>query len=352
MALAERPIYGSGRIGVAYSDGNTDANYLYELTDHLGNVRVVFTKSGANTSLEGHTDYYPFGMPMPSRNMVDANNYRYAYQGQEKDPETGKEAFELRLWDSRIGRWLTTDPYGQYSSPYLGMGNNPISRIDPDGGMDCPDGCPEYRGEGVATGDVVNVLDGVDVFGVDKSPNKFQLNLRSDLGRTTRNLSATLLTADLISTKDVFKIKFQPQVSSVNLGNRAGGTVYNKFGLQASKVANVAKPVIRYGLRTAQGLSVLHDAYLMETGQISPERFNFRTIGTGSSILTASLVSTPAGFIVGSTFMMAEMTHDSYHDMRDPDGNPNTIHSIGEARLNAGWAIENLEQGLLEGFDY
>lgn len=44
------------------------------------------------------------------------------------------EAFELRLWDGRLGRWLTVDPKGQYFSPYLGMGNNPISLIDPDGG--------------------------------------------------------------------------------------------------------------------------------------------------------------------------------------------------------------------------
>lgn len=72
-------------------------------------------------------------MPMPNRNNIN-NNYRYAYQGQEKDPETGKEAFELRLWDSRIGRWLTTDPYRQYASPYIGMGNNPLNMIDPDGG--------------------------------------------------------------------------------------------------------------------------------------------------------------------------------------------------------------------------
>ncbi len=70
---------------------------------------------------------------MPLRNSL--SDYRYAYQGQEKDPETGKEAFELRLWDARIGRWLTTDPYGQYHSPYLGMGNNPINGIDPDGGF-------------------------------------------------------------------------------------------------------------------------------------------------------------------------------------------------------------------------
>lgn len=71
---------------------------------------------------------------MPDRNIE--GEYRYAYQGQEKDAETGMEAFELRMWDARIGRWLTTDPAGQYSSPYLGMGNNPISRVDPDGGLD------------------------------------------------------------------------------------------------------------------------------------------------------------------------------------------------------------------------
>lgn len=69
---------------------------------------------------------------MPNRNVE--GDYRYAYQGQEKDPETEKEAFELRLWDSRIGRWLTTDPARQFASPYLGMGNNPISGVDPDGG--------------------------------------------------------------------------------------------------------------------------------------------------------------------------------------------------------------------------
>lgn len=45
------------------------------------------------------------------------------------------EAFELRLWDGRIGRWLTTDPKRAGFSPYWGMNNNPISIIDPDGGQ-------------------------------------------------------------------------------------------------------------------------------------------------------------------------------------------------------------------------
>lgn len=131
----ELPIYGASRLGVYAKASSTS---VYQLTDHLGNVRAVVAKSGNNAIASSATDYYPFGMPMPNRNLTGSEQYRYAFQGQEKDTETGKEAFQLRLWDGRIGRWLTTDPAGQYSSPYLGIGNNPINRADPDGGEDNP----------------------------------------------------------------------------------------------------------------------------------------------------------------------------------------------------------------------
>ena len=127
-SIQEYPVYGISRLGMYRR--NTSKT-TYQLTDHLGNVRALVEKG--STQPKGATDYYPFGMPMPNRNVE--GQYRYAYQGQEKDAETGMEAFQLRLWDARIGRWLTTDPYGQYSSPYLGMGNNPINGIDPDGGL-------------------------------------------------------------------------------------------------------------------------------------------------------------------------------------------------------------------------
>jgi hypothetical protein len=46
---------------------------------------------------------------MPNRNQGvngKTNGYRYAYQGQELDGETTEmEAFQLRLYDSRINRW-------------------------------------------------------------------------------------------------------------------------------------------------------------------------------------------------------------------------------------------------------
>lgn len=58
------------------------------------------------------------------------------------------EAFELRLWDGRLGRWLTVDPYHEFHSPYVGMGNNPISLIDPDGGSTDDKRSPIFDKEG------------------------------------------------------------------------------------------------------------------------------------------------------------------------------------------------------------
>jgi RHS repeat-associated protein len=71
---------------------------------------------------------------MPNRNMI-SENYRFGYQRQfaEKDEETGWNAFEARMWDARLGRWMAMDPAGQYASTYMGMGNNPVSGVDPDG---------------------------------------------------------------------------------------------------------------------------------------------------------------------------------------------------------------------------
>ena len=85
-------------------------------------------------------DYYPFGSVAQS----GGTTYRYEYQGAsaEKDDVTGFNNFELRMYDGKIGRWLSTDPAGQYYSPYEGMGNNPVSGVDKDGSTDVydPDG--------------------------------------------------------------------------------------------------------------------------------------------------------------------------------------------------------------------
>ena len=69
--------------------------------------------------------------------VIGTKKYRHGYQGQfaETDPETGTDDFDLRMYDSRIGRWTAPDPAGQFHSPYVGMGNNPVSNVDADGSI-------------------------------------------------------------------------------------------------------------------------------------------------------------------------------------------------------------------------
>jgi RHS repeat-associated protein len=66
----------------------------------------------------------------------DDKKYRFGYQGQfaEKDEETGWNHFELREYENTLARWLVVDPKRIGHSPYVGMDNDPLNLIDPDGG--------------------------------------------------------------------------------------------------------------------------------------------------------------------------------------------------------------------------
>ena len=124
-----------GQLGIYYNNSNL---YSYQLTDHLGNVRVTIdrNKNGSQAKILSYSDYYPYGMNLPERNSAASPQYRLGYQGQELDEKIGLYAFQLRNYDPRLGKWLSPDPYDQHWSPYLAMSNNPISFVDPDGGWD------------------------------------------------------------------------------------------------------------------------------------------------------------------------------------------------------------------------
>ena len=44
----------------------------------------------------------------------------------------------LRSYDAQIGRFLQHDPYDQFASGYVGMGNDPGNMVDPTGGQAGP----------------------------------------------------------------------------------------------------------------------------------------------------------------------------------------------------------------------
>lgn len=117
---------------------------MYELTDHLGNVRVVVSDLKeaqliGNTlsnkaSVLSYANYYPFGSEMPGRNFKNSLKYRYGFNTQEKVDELGEGHYTAMYWeyDSRLGRRWNQDPKPNPSiSNYSTFANNPIFMIDP-----------------------------------------------------------------------------------------------------------------------------------------------------------------------------------------------------------------------------
>jgi len=143
VRLKEQYVYGVRRLGkvISFSDSSVHVTGLkeYEFTDHLGSVHVLLSdKLMGNIPLVlAAADYYPFGMSMPGRSY-NADQYRYGYSGKEKDDELaeGDYDFGLRIYDSRLGRWLALDPAAYKMpciSPYAYALNSPLIIVDEEG---------------------------------------------------------------------------------------------------------------------------------------------------------------------------------------------------------------------------
>jgi RHS repeat-associated protein len=113
-----------------YMVNGSNGSYEYNLTDHLGNVRVVFDETGQTKQTN---NYYPFGMTFV---QSGANNNKYLYNGKELQEETDWLDYGARMYDPAIGRWHVADAHTENYlswSPYNYAANNPMLFVDPDG---------------------------------------------------------------------------------------------------------------------------------------------------------------------------------------------------------------------------
>jgi RHS repeat-associated protein len=163
--LQEQHLYGSSRlgmradslemIGAAVDTVNWNrplGNKKYELSNHLGNVLsvvsdVIFPMDDDSdgdvdrylADILTATDYSPFGVVLEERDF-SSEEYKYGLQNQERDDEIKGEGnsinFEYRMYDPRLGRFLSIDPFASKYveiAPYAFCANSPIGLLDPDG---------------------------------------------------------------------------------------------------------------------------------------------------------------------------------------------------------------------------
>ncbi|WP_308694211.1 RHS repeat-associated core domain-containing protein, partial [Winogradskyella haliclonae] len=115
-------------------------DYVYQYKDHLGNIRLAYSDSNNNGSVNAseikeENNYYPFGLKHKGYNNVinGVENPYNTFQGQEISKELGYNMleFKFRHYDPAIGRFVVVDPLAEhysYNSTYafqenkLGLG--------------------------------------------------------------------------------------------------------------------------------------------------------------------------------------------------------------------------------------
>ncbi|MCA1750523.1 MAG: hypothetical protein LC670_01825 [Flavobacteriales bacterium] len=147
-------MHNDGFLHIYVSNGSTDKEIIFDnflITTARGKARQI-------------NHYYPYGLRISGLNGI-SEDYKNMYTSKElqtgefnQEVSSGLEMpapsghaihythashqtcvtisgydFHARFYDPQLGRWFTPDPAMQFSNPYLAMGNNPVSYVDPDG---------------------------------------------------------------------------------------------------------------------------------------------------------------------------------------------------------------------------
>ena len=120
-------IYGpTGLIG--FQSGGRFSNVL---RDRQKSTRAVVSEGVVRAAY----NYLPHGDFMGRAYEPEgvARPFAYLYTGQELDVQTGLYNYKARFYDAALGRFYSTDPAGQFASPYVYAAANPVNFVDPTG---------------------------------------------------------------------------------------------------------------------------------------------------------------------------------------------------------------------------
>ncbi|XXT21852.1 RHS repeat-associated core domain-containing protein [Sorangium sp. So ce429] len=168
-------VHSPERVVAIVTRGGAEPGTRYVHVDHLGSVDAL---TGEDGEVVERRSYDPFGQrrdpvwgqPVPA--SFSSGTTR-GFTGHEGDEDLGLVNMKGRVYDPRIGRFLTTDPIvqaplsGQSWNPYSYVRNDPLNHVDPSGFQAEPEGPEGSQAPGLLEDD-----------GVTPSPNHLQVTVR------------------------------------------------------------------------------------------------------------------------------------------------------------------------------
>ncbi|HEX4738824.1 MAG TPA: RHS repeat-associated core domain-containing protein, partial [Allosphingosinicella sp.] len=115
--------------------GGTVRHYLH--ADHQGSIVAVTDDAGNALAIDKYDEW---GVPSSGNALIGAAPQRFQYTGQVWLPDLGLYYYKARIYSSRLGRFLQTDPVGYKDqiNLYEYVSDDPVDGRDPTGELEVP----------------------------------------------------------------------------------------------------------------------------------------------------------------------------------------------------------------------
>jgi RHS repeat-associated protein len=300
-------IHSPERVVAVVTRGGDKPGTLFVHVDHLGSVDVLTNEAGG---VEERRSYDAFGQ---RRNPVwgqappasFSSKSTKGFTGHEDDEELGLVNMRGRIYDPKVGRFLTTDPiisnlyFGQSLNAYGYVLNNPLNYVDPSGFQEADGQArPQVLIKTFIEEHPDGTLRNVAIYGpLDEEPEKDSSE--------AAEFGAAAPPTDVDTTGSSYEPQSAPEDWSQNpyvqieggfLGGLALGTV--PFGgvghqvLEDGKVLTQGTPAARRGL----GVGLLVGGFVTLLG------------GLGGEVVGGAAIVTGAGALVGVPAVVVSAT--------------------------------------------
>lgn len=197
-------------------NGANTYSYVFNYTDHLGNVRLSYSdvdKNGtiATTEILDESHYYPFGLKHSGYNDRLVTDYKYKYNKKEFQDEMGLNMYDYgaRSYDPALGRWMTIDPLAENSrrwTPYNYAYDNPVCFVDPDGRQAVYNWTGKNKGQYTDNGKVVDFNEALASYGINSGSNSSKdIVVTADDGTTLFTLDDGKKEITKMTAKELYK---------------------------------------------------------------------------------------------------------------------------------------------------